>query len=287
MADSEPNKQRRRLTATVLALTAQGMATRSLCAPGADAGFPVFDALLHRGKPNLSREGLEHMFAVANIWRPGASHQDVDEGGVIAALNQLPPQATTLYVDVENWRLLGVAAAVRDQSVQNYLATARIIRRVKPHLRFGFYGIAPSCVYWPIVRQDPQQLAEWRAVNRAMLPLADYVDFVLPSLYTFYDDPDGWRRFASATLEEAHRYTKPVYPFVWFEYFDGNPILRGQPVRVADWREELALCRKRADGIVLWGGYEHIWTESAGWWQAVLEFLSEPILSGAQRDGKI
>jgi hypothetical protein len=189
----------------------------------------------------------------------------------VAALAQLPPEATTLYVDIENWLLLGVADGVRTQSIDNYLATAKIIRRTKPHMKFGYYGIAPSCVYWPIVRQDRKQLAEWRGVNRALEPLAEWVDFVLPSLYTFYDDPAGWRQYASVTLEEARRYGKPVYPFLWFEYFDGNLLLHGHEVTIADWRDELKLCRERADGVVLWGGYERNWNESAAWWRAVVE----------------
>ncbi len=235
----------------------------------------MFDALLHHGKPNLSHEGLVPMFSVAGIWRPGMPREYVDEQGVVAALNRLPSEASTIYIDIENWPLLGVGESIRAQSIENYLLTAKIIRRTRPNIKFGFYGIAPTRVYWPIVRQDQKELAEWRAVNLALRPLADLVDFVLPSLYTFYDDPAGWHQFASASLDEARQYGKPVYPFLWFEYFDGNVILRGHEVPVADWVAELTLCRKGADGIVLWGGSGRNWNESAGWWQAVLQFQGE------------
>ena len=215
------------------------------------------------------------MFWVAGIWRPGMPKEFVDERGIVAALERLPAEASTLYIDVENWPLLGVADSVRLQSVDNYIRTAEIIRRNRPHIKFGFYGIAPACVYWPIVRQDRQQLADWRAANRALRPLGEWVDFVLPSLYTFYDDHSGWRQFATATLEEARQYGKPVYPFLWYEYFDGNLLLRGKQVSAVDWRDELTLCREHAEGVVLWGGSERNWSESAVWWQAVLQFMRD------------
>jgi hypothetical protein len=273
MSDSRPNRTRRWLATSLLALSCGGIGSGRIHARGAGANFLVFDALLQRGKPNLSRRGLVPMLAVADVWQGKGPQDYVDERGIVAILERLPSDTRTLYVDVENWRLLGVAENVRDQNVQNYLQTARIIRRTRPQIKFGFYGVAPSCVYWPIVRQDQKSLAEWHDVNRAMRPIAEVVDFVLPSLYTFYDDPAGWRQFASATIDEARQYGKPVYPFLWFEYFDHNPVLRGRQVRLADWREELALCRQHADGMVLWGGYEQDWSESAGWWQAVLGLL--------------
>jgi hypothetical protein len=267
----EIDRQRRSLAAGALAvpLWLNG-GLRSLAAGG---DFPVFDALLHRGKPNLSHQGLVKMFAVAGVWRAGMPKGTVDEGGVLAALDQLPREADTIYVDIESWPMLGVSASVRSQNIDNYLRTAKIIRRARPHIRFGFYGIAPLCIYWPIVRQDREKLAEWRSANQALQPLAEWVDFVLPSLYTAYDDPVGWRQYASVTLEEARQYKKPVYPFLWYEYFDGNLMLRGKEVEPAAWSDELKLCRERADGIVLWGGSARNWSESADWWQAVLALL--------------
>ncbi len=235
--------------------------------------FRVFDALGNPGKPNLARQGLERMYPVAEVWRRGSPKAYVDERGVVAILEKLPYEAGVLCVDIEDWPLLGVAENVRAQHIENYLLTAKIVRRTKPRVKFGFYGIAPLCVYWPIANQDQRQLAEWRAANRALRPLVDWVDFVLPSLYTFYDDPAGWSQFARATLEEARQYGKPVYPFLWFEYFDGNPALRGRDVKLADWRAELALCQERADGLVLWSNQERSWSESAGWWQAVLDMM--------------
>jgi hypothetical protein len=257
------------LTTGLLAAAAGGIYARRLGA--SVAAFPIFDALLFRGKPNLAHQGLLPMLMVFEVWRRGMPRDRVDREGIIAALDTLPPDAGTVFIDIENWPLQG-SAEVKSQSVDKYLRTAEIIRTHRPSIKFGFYGIAPSFAYWPIVRDDKQQLAEWRSVNRDLLSLKNSVDFVLPCLYTPYDDPPAWRQFAKRTLEEARQYGKPVYPFLWNEYFDANPLLRGQQVNNGDWRDELQLCLKLADGIVLWGGSERGWSESAEWWQSVLAF---------------
>jgi len=277
------DRRRRSIVAAALGTPLWIGGVTSAAAPGSN--FRVYDGLLHRGKPNLARLGFERIYWVGGLWRPGTPRDYVDEQGVIAALALLPYEARTLYIDIENWPLLGVSDSVRAQHIENFIVTAKIVRRVKPAVKFGFYGIAPLCIYWPIIRQDKEALAEWRAANRALQPLADLVDFVLPSLYTAYDDHADWRKYAIASLDEARQYRKPIYPFLWYEYFDGNPLLRGHVVNATDWRDELDLCRECADGIVLWGGSERGWSESAGWWQSVLSFMGKPAASPTRAPG--
>lgn len=268
MTGALPDPARRRFTKLLLAAASAGLTPH---ADGAAGSFPIFDALLFHGKPNLARLGMNPMELVADLWRPGVSRDTVDRDGIIAALQRLPANANTIFIDIEHWLLEGPKAVVA-RSVENYLRTAEIIRTYSPSIKFGFYGIAPTFTYWPILREDTAQLTAWHAVNRALQPLSNSVDYVLPCLYTFDNDADRWRRFAQETLHEARQYEKPVFPFVWNEYFDANPQLRGQQVRGEDWREELQICRAQADGVVLWGGHERNWSESAEWWQSVLNF---------------
>lgn len=269
MTNAPSDNQRRRMMKLLAAAASAALVPHA--AQATDSNFPIFDALLFHGKPNLARLGLNPMWAVSDIWRPGIQKDTVDREGIIAALQRLPAGAFTIFIDIENWLLEGPQAVVA-RSVENYLRTAEIIRTYSPSIKFGFYGIAPTFTYWPILRGEAGQLNSWHAVNRALQPLSNSVDFVLPCLYTFDDDPDRWRRFAQATIHEARQYNKPVFPFLWNEYFDANPQLRGQQVRGEDWRGELQACRTQADGVVLWGGNERNWSESAEWWQSVLKF---------------
>ena len=67
--------------------------------------------------------------------------------------------------------------------------------------------------YWAPVRGDSAAISDWQAENRRLQRLADAVDIIFPSLYTFYDDPAGWVTYAVANIKEARSYGKPVYAF--------------------------------------------------------------------------
>ncbi|MES1195335.1 MAG: hypothetical protein ABUL58_00115 [Steroidobacter sp.] len=230
--------------------------------------FVVFDGLLHQKKPGSRRLGLAPITAIANIWRK-KSQQEVDEDGVISALRQLPAQTHTAFFDIECWPVLRVTDSIRMESLRKFMRVAEITRREKPELKFGFYGIPPAHTYWPLATsQFKDEYQEWRQANRTLKPLAEQVDFIFPSLYTYYEDRDGWKRYATAMLDAARHHEKPVMPFLWFEYHDSNSQLRDHELNAASWREELALCHQLADGVVLWGGYQRNWSDSARWWNA-------------------
>jgi hypothetical protein len=237
--------------------------------------FRIFDGLLHRGKPDLTRVGLERIALLADIWRPHITRDVVDETGVLAAVDRLPAWSKTLYIDIEQWPLFPAPVATRNASLDKLVRVAQLVRRERPELKFGFYGAPPVCVYWPIMRHD-ESYRQWLTADRAIAPLAHGVDYVFPSLYTFYDDRAGWLRFAAAQIEEARSYGKPVYPFLWYQYFDGNPMLSGHEIPAEVWEEELRFCRAHADGIVLWGGSERGWSQSAAWWQVTRQVFNLP-----------
>jgi len=145
----------------------------------------------------------------------------------------------------------------------------------KPKLRIGYYGVLPIRDYWVPNRytKADADYAAWQAGNRALRKLADHTDVIFPSLYTFYDDPKGWEKYAVANMEEARIYHKPVYPFLWPEYHDSNKSLSGKELPPDLWRRELEISRQYADGIVVWGGYKKDWREDALWWQETKRFM--------------
>jgi len=274
MIVSQPNGTRRRVTVGLVAMAGYGLYEGAF----GQGRFKLFDALLHRGKPNLQRLGLEPLPTVEHIWRDDSARDDVEEDGIVRALRQLPPRTETFFLDIENWPLLKTTPEVRQQSIRKLIQVARIVRRHTPAAKFGFYCLPPAGTYWPLVdtKTYASQRAEWLVANRELEPLAELVDFLFPSLYTFFDDRGGWLTYARETLNAARRYGKPVYPFLWSEYHDSNLELRDHEVDPDAWREELQFCRAHADGIVFWGGYHfggggyrRGWSESAAWWQEV------------------
>ena len=273
-----PSPQRRKILGTLgsLASLMGGLARGGEFpaipgAPAAGRRFALFDALLYAGKPDLRSVGLVPIEWVGDLWRPGVAHEEVDEAAVRAAFAPLR-RAAWCYLDIESWPVGGVDPALRARSIKKLARVIEIARMTAPGIRLGFYGILPDICYWPLLKHDAGYV-QWLQTNRQLDGLAARVDAVFPSLYTFYEDLDGWRSYARQTLVESRRWEMPVYAFLWPEFHDSNLLLRGRPLPRSFWRAQLELCGELADGVVLWGGWRERWSESAEWWQETLQFI--------------
>ena len=62
-----------------------------------------------------------------------------------------------------------------------------------------------------------------------------------------------------------------VYVFLWPQYHDSNPSLKGAFLPADYWRLQLQMAKQYADGIVIWGGWGSNgpikWDENAVWWK--------------------
>jgi hypothetical protein len=76
---------------------------------------------------------------------------------------------------------------------------------------------------------------------------------LFPSVYTFYEDQEGWSKYAVQQIREARRIGggSPVYIFLWEEYHPSVAKLAGTYLPPDYWRMELELARKYADGVVI------------------------------------
>jgi hypothetical protein len=237
--------------------------------PAAQRPFVVFDGLQYSGKPDTTARGMVPITWVGDLWRPGVSKDSVDAVRINAIFAHLANPRGYYYLDIENWPL-DRSPDEREASMAKLSQVLDLARRTAPDARIGFYGLLPGIVYWPLIRHD-RAYDQWLATNRRLDDLAQRVDAVFPSLYTFYEDVEAWKSYARQTLVEARRYRKPVYAFLWPEYHDST-VLRGQLVPLPYWRAQLELCSELADGVVLWGGWGQRWNEDAAWWQESVGF---------------
>lgn len=251
-------------------------ATAAALSPAAAAPqgrFTVFDGLLYKPMPDLRSVGMPKLLAVGDCWRPGVPHQEFDALGMTEALRFIQHFTNDCYFDLEDWTLYGQQPDI-DARIEKHLRAAELAREASPGLKFGFYGVVPTAPYWPILLNKTDELAAWHAVSKRSRVIAAKVDYLFPSLYTFYDDPKGWELTARAVLKEAKQYGKPVYPFLWPRFHDSNKQLRVQLIPRESWRRELEVCRECADGLVLWGGFSELWDEEAPWWLETKSFVS-------------
>jgi hypothetical protein len=261
--------------------------------------FPIFDALLYRGKPNLVKSfGLNkiQMVYADSIWPKGTEKMPVEPNETI--VRKMARSLSSDYpvcIDIEHWKLTGDEAVVAE-NIRKYRQIIVWMREENPALKIGYYGILPVPEYWRVLRykealkrqstqdSDSEKVAFvkleagykiWQAENTRLQELSKCLDVIFPSLYTFYDNQNSWKEHAIAIIEEARIYKKPVYPFIWPQYHDGNTKLVGKYLPVDFWRCQLETLYKHADGVVIWGGYRCDWQLNFPWWKETIKFLKK------------
>ncbi|MFM8331388.1 MAG: hypothetical protein ACKN9T_06840 [Candidatus Methylumidiphilus sp.] len=243
------------------------------------AEFKVFDGLLFVNKPDLSPYGIKPIKIAyqAQLWKDG---QDIskmpDLLRIKNAVNQLDIKNSILVIDVEHWLVTEPNGEYNPENLAKQLQLLATFRKLSPSTQFGNYGI-PYPDYWRASNsKGPEQAAQWRIENDRMQAIVDQQDIVMPSLYTFYADRDGWVKYAIAQMAEARRLAKgkPVYVFLWPQYHESNPLLGNDYIHPDYWKMELETVKKYADGIVIWGGWQQTWDDEAEWWKATKEFMN-------------
>ncbi len=243
----------------------------------------LFQLLAYTQMPDLRTFGIQpaRVFGPQDFWPAGSSRDDVpDSSDVAHGLALRPPNGGPTVLDVEHWPLRGTDAEVAG-TVDRLLGLLAKVRELEPDAHAGYYSIPPVRDYFRAIRGvgDPGYL-EWQHENDRFQRLADAVNLLFPSLYTFYDDVEGWRRYAIENLSEARRLAgaRPIYAFLWPQFHGSNAQLANQYLSGELWRAELEVVARYADGAVLWGGWgadgkRAAWDESAAWWVETKRFI--------------
>jgi hypothetical protein len=262
---------RKRIIAVAAVAICSGAAMAA--APGSQT-FKVFDGLLYQGKPDPSVLGMTPIIQVNSPAAANPTPHRVDDDAVRATLSGLHGYSGLVFLDYELWPLNPASPGELSNNIDMLNRVLRLAREVVPDATFGYYALLPCPEYWSVVGGDPATFKAWQTCNSALDRIAEHVDVILPSLYTYYNDQQGWDKFAAAQLAAARRYHKPVYAFLWPEFHVSNATLRGTNIPADFWRHELEFCKAHADGIVIWGGWQERWNEQAAWWQVTKAFLA-------------
>ncbi|MEQ9454464.1 MAG: hypothetical protein RLN76_07715 [Phycisphaeraceae bacterium] len=243
--------------------------------------FPVYDATLYQNKPDLeSLFGMPRLRTHGRLWSKGEDQDEPIRARVIASMANIP-RGEIMFLDIEHWPMRGEPEVVAE-TVRKFNLVTQWVREARPDLTIGYYSFPPVRDYWRSIKPvDSPQYLRWQADNRAVAPIADRVDIIYPSLYTFYEDREGWVTYAEANLREARQYGKPVYAFLWPQYHVSNQKVKLQLIEPAFWRIQLETCLEHADGIVIWGGWMDSegqrlsWDPTAPWWRETLAVMAE------------
>jgi hypothetical protein len=242
--------------------------------------FKVYDATLFKSRPDLKTVGLERasVFDITQAIDASQVKGDIpNETSIKTWLSRRPSVSKLVVLDVEHLPLTGDPLVV-EKSVEKFRDLLARTRRVLPDRTIGYYAVPPIRDYWRATDSTTsRRFKTWQAENDKWQTLADDVDAIFPSLYTFYDDESGWVRYAKANLIEARRLApnKPIYPLIWPQYHESNNRLAGTLIPGTFWRVQLDTIARYADGVVIWGGYQLKWNEQASWWQATRQFMQD------------
>lgn len=232
--------------------------------------FRVFDGTYFTNKPDLSVYGIEPLNLVYEGGVFQTSSTDMPPPSALRRLSAECMAAKGITVlDVERWVGLPNAA-------QLFAGLITALEQFSPGLKLGYYSGIPENDYWRAISGPSSAgYVKWQQENSQLQTVADQVDYLFPSLYTFYNDPKGWVAYAEANIAEARRLAKgkPVYAFLWFDYHNSNPVLGGTQIPPDFWRLELDTVKRLADGVVIWGGGGN-WDSNAPWWQETINFLT-------------
>ncbi|MEM7808293.1 MAG: hypothetical protein AAF561_09305 [Planctomycetota bacterium] len=224
----------------------------------------------------------------------------VDEDRVRRAARIAADSGRKWVVNIEDWAININEAdpATVQETMDKFLQLIEWAKDERPEVEIGIYGIFPIRDYWTPVHysQRTSQLADaidndrgdywigvfeglvaqeqakydaWEAANQFLQPLADAVDFIAPSLYTFYDNPTSWQVYAEHNLQQAAAYGKPVFPFLMPTLHNTSDTVNGD-----DFRAQLDFVSDRADSVVIWRGFSS-WDSGEGWWQATEQFVTD------------
>jgi hypothetical protein len=248
---------------------------------GGSRGFVVLDALGYRDKPDLARHGIGRAAIIGRqMWGNAPTARALEGPPPRESASRLAAwaasRAPVVILDVEHWPVSGTDPLTVQRNQQKLVQTLRLAREGSGTAKLGYYGLPPVRDYWRALKgSGSREFREWQAENDRLRRLAYEVDVLFPSAYTFYDDREGWAKYAVAQIEEARRYAirKPVYLFLWPQFHDSSRTLRGQYLPRDFWRLELETAYQHADGVVIWGGSGQVWDEGAPWWEETKAFL--------------
>ncbi len=244
--------------------------------------FLVFEAMDYFNKPDCSVYGIVPIsliypdrFGPPN-WYNHANGPLPDMASVQAVAREAQLKGYPVSLDIEHWELQGTTTTVQS-SLTKYMTVLQWFQAAAPGLPVGYYGPPPIIDYGRALRtpSDPLYLS-WMAENDQILPLANRVNLLFPSIYTFSADQVKWKKYAIAQVSEARRLApgKPVYVYLWPQYHESaTPVSLVHTYLPADyWLLQLETARQYADGIVLWGNASP-WVDNLPWWQVMKDFM--------------
>jgi hypothetical protein len=226
------------------------------------AVFQVLDNLHYKGLPETGPLGMVHC-NIIYLHPPKGTEGDAaipDEQTFKAKVHAQSVIPGPIVLDLEELNLTGAAG---EKNINAFITLVQWTHETAPGSVVGYYGhgLFPN-------PPDKQHMAQ-------ALKIAKVVDAFFPSMYTFTDNRDGWKKKLEGLVKQAQEIApgKPVYPYIWPQYHNGSK-KAGQYLDGDYWAFQMQTAKSvGANGVVLWSSNNTF--EADTWWPATVKFLSE------------
>jgi len=185
----------------------------------------------------------------------------IDSLSLVKAINQYFPRKNDtglglLDLEDENYEALKsgkVKNISLEVGLEQMLRMVNIAKKERPNVEWSVYNIPYSTYY--------DKTENWLLQAEKLKKLLETVDVLTPALYDFY--PDTTRFTDDRTyiidnlkiaLEAAKQYNKPVMPYIWHRWHDGNPKDGLKLIDAAEFKKHISLiCKTNVDGVQVSG----------------------------------
>jgi len=242
--------------------------------------FYIYDALIYKNKPDTSEYGIKKVTLLNHVHLLNDEHTKlndrIDNYFELADINNL------LVVNVEHWPLKNNKDM--SKNIPRYQSVIKYVKNKYPEKSIGIYSMFPERNYWAsLAGHNSNRYKAWMTKNDMLNHIVSDADIIMPSLYTFYTDKNGWVKFAEEIIKEARRNNpnKKIYAFIWPQYHVSNWLRGGDYIDSEFWRLQLETVYKYADSVIIWGGWDdrngtHLaWEDELEWWQETKKFAVE------------
>ncbi|MCQ8105926.1 hypothetical protein NP590_17595 [Methylomonas sp. SURF-2] len=186
-----------------------------------------------------------------------------------------------VILDIEHWfKNWGRKSNRQKMEVINrYSNTLYELRATLPGHKFGYYGVVPAWAHWDVIRSE-KQLKKWESENVLRKSIIESVDVVYPNLYTYHDNPEEWKVWATLILSKAREIAKgrEIIPFIWPNYHQSSLKYKkgSRELPPSYWKMQMEFLKNNADGFVIWNGAlgsKGNWNDSMPWWVETKDFV--------------
>jgi len=245
--------------------------------------FEIYDGTQYKNRPNMEQYGIKDITILygSRFWDKGKSREDIPSNKRLKKLARKYDGKTEMIVlDIEHWKVQGhpLRPWIIDKSIKKYTETIKIFKSHTMQSKVGYFGGPfPISNYRASIADKNSSLYKtWIQDNDKLSKLANHVDAVFPSVYTYNENIAEWEKSFLRKVENIKRFHNgKVYVFLWPQYFDNAPApehLRLKFMPANFWKHQLEFANKHVDGVVIWGGWDFkkwqpmVWDDNSDWW---------------------